>query len=213
MSDPPQARFNSTDHHRNALLYLAAAGGVDDHRAIGPSPGLAARRVGVVRARLAIGGVVVDQRVHVAAGHPPKQVGRAELGERFWILPVGLGEDPDAKALVLEGPADDRCTEADVIDVGVAGHQDHVAAVPAERVHLGARGRQERRDAEAMRPVLAPSEQRRRARSGHSHGRQGSPVSDALKIPAGARARRPARARAPGPRGSAWPRRTACPTA
>jgi len=42
-----------------------------------------------------------------------------------------------------------------MIDVGVAGDQDDVAGIPAERVHLGARHRQEGRDAEAGGPVFA----------------------------------------------------------
>jgi hypothetical protein len=88
---------------------------------------------------------VVDERVHVAARHAPKQLGRAELGERLCplpgglsLVPVGLREDADAKALVLEHAPDHRGAEADVIDVGVAGHEDHVALFPTERVHLGA---------------------------------------------------------------------------
>jgi hypothetical protein len=72
-----------------------------------------------------------------------------------------------------------------MVDVGVAGDEDDVAGVPAERGHLGARHRQERGRAEARRPVLAMREQgwghrlfiregreesRRKAKKGFSHG-------------------------------------------
>ena len=65
---------------------------------------------------------------------------------------------PDAEALRLEHAADDRHAEARVIDVGVARHQDHVALVPAEQVHLFARHRQERRGRKPVRPILAVPE-------------------------------------------------------
>ena len=55
--------------------------------------------------------------------------------------PVGLAEDADAEARRLEHPAEQRHREARVIDVGVAGDEDDVAAIPAARVHLGARRR------------------------------------------------------------------------
>ena len=78
-----------------------------------------------------------------------------------WLgaLPVGLRDDADAKALRLQHAADDRHAEARMVDVGVAGDDDDVAAVPAERVHLGARHGQERGRAEAGRPVLAVGEE------------------------------------------------------
>jgi hypothetical protein len=41
-----------------------------------------------------------------------------------------------------------------VIDVGISRHDDDVAGVPAQLVHLGTRHRQERRGAVALRPVL-----------------------------------------------------------
>ncbi|KIG14484.1 hypothetical protein DB30_06711 [Enhygromyxa salina] len=172
VGDAAQAGLDPTDDHGDLGRGFTAALRVDDDRAIGARARAAAGRVGVVRAVLAIRGVVVDQRVHVAAGHPPKQVGRAELRERFGVLPVGLREHAHAEALVLEHPADHGRAKADVIDVRVTGHDDDVAAIPAELVHLGAGRGKERGDAEAMRPVLSPTEQRRRARTGHGHGRR-----------------------------------------
>jgi hypothetical protein len=72
--------------------------------------------------------------------------------------PVGLRDDTNAESLRLEHAADDGHPEARMIDVRVAGHEDQVALIPAERVHLLARHRQERRGRQAMRPVLSVTE-------------------------------------------------------
>ena len=102
-----------------------------------------------------VGRVAVDHRVHIAAGHAEEEVWLAERGEGLRVAPFRLRDDSDAKPLRLEQAADDRHAEARVVDIGVARDEDHVAAVPAETLHLGARHRQKGRDAEAMRPMLA----------------------------------------------------------
>ena len=60
----------------------------------------------------------------------------------------------------LQHAADHGHAEARMVDVGVARDHDDVAAVPAERIHLGPRGRQEFGRAEARRPVLSVAGQR-----------------------------------------------------
>ncbi len=91
---------------------------------------------------------------------PKNRLGLPSALKGFGALPVGLGDDADAEALGLQQPADDRHAEARVIDIGVAGDQDDVAAVPAELVHLRPGHRQERRGAEAVRPIFAMGKQR-----------------------------------------------------
>jgi len=75
-------------------------------------------------------------------------------------LPVGLGDDADPKALVFEHAANDGHAEAGVVDVGVAGHQDDVAAVPAQLGHFLAAHRQKRGRAKALCPEFAVAGQR-----------------------------------------------------
>src|SRR5262249_9789581 len=93
--------------------------------------------------------------------------------------PVGLRDDAHAKALCLEHAADDGHAEARMVHIRVAGDEDDVAAVPPERVHFAAAHRQERRRAEAMRPVLAVAGERLRGAreegnvDGGVHGRAG----------------------------------------
>ncbi len=160
MGDPAQRALDAAEHDRHVAKRFAAALGIDDHRAVGPPAAFAARRIAVVVAQPPVGGVAVDHGVHVAAGDAEEEGRPAERRKRFGALPVRLGDDPDPEALRLQQAADDRHAEARMVDIGIAGHQDDVALIPAEHVHLGARHRQERRGAEPMRPMAAVGKQR-----------------------------------------------------
>ncbi len=157
--DAAQARLDAAEHDRHVLVGLAHPLRIDDDGAVRALAALAVGRVGVVVAQPLVGGVAVDHRVHVAAGDAEEHRRLAERAEGFGARPVGLGDDADAEALTLQHAADHRHAEARMVDIGVARHQDHVAGVPAERVHLGARHRQEGRGAETMGPVLAVGEE------------------------------------------------------
>ena len=117
----------------------------------GRFPPFTTRRVCVIAADAPVRGVAVDHGIHVAGGDAEEQVG-APSAERLGAVPVRLRNDADAEALCLEHATDDGHAEAGVIHISVAGNDDDVAAVPAERVHLGARHRQERGRAKAVRP-------------------------------------------------------------
>ena len=99
--------------------------------------------------------VSVDHAVHIASGNAPKQIGLAQNFERLGALPVGLGNDADPEALRFQHPPDHGHAKARVVNIRVAGNDDDVAAVPAERVHLGPACRQEFGRAEPRCPVLA----------------------------------------------------------
>ena len=86
---------------------------------------------------------------------PKNRLGLPSALKASASLPVRLGDDADPKALRLQQPADDRHAEARMVDIGVAGDEDDVAGIPAERLHLRARHRQQRRRAEALGPVFA----------------------------------------------------------
>ena len=90
---------------------------------------------------------------------PKNRFGRPSRAKSARRAPVGLGDDADAESLRLQHAADDRHAEARMVDVGVAGDDDDVAAVPAERLHFLARHGQERGGPEAGRPVLAIGEE------------------------------------------------------
>ncbi len=151
--------LDRADDDRRAGVSLAAALGVDGDGAVGTLVGFGVGSVGVVGADFAVGGVAVDHRIHVAGGDAEIQRRLAERAEGVGRVPVGLANDADAIALRFQQAPDQRHAEAGVVDVGVAGDEDDVAGVPAERGHLGARHRQKGRRAEARRPVLAVEKQ------------------------------------------------------
>ena len=69
-----------------------------------------------------------------------------------------MGDNPNPKSLCLQDPSDHRHAKARVIDIGVAGHQNDVAGIPAQQIHLVSAHRQERRRAETMGPIGAVGE-------------------------------------------------------
>ena len=154
VGDAAQRRLDAAEHDRHVLVGFLAALAVDQAGTVRPFAGQAAWGVGVVGADLLVGGVAVDHRVHVAGSDAEEQVRLAELHEVVFGLPVGLGDDPDAEALGFQQTADDRHAERRMVDVGVAGHDDDVAGVPAELIHLLPAHRQEWRWPEAFGPVL-----------------------------------------------------------
>ena len=160
MGNTAQGRLDAAQHHRHVAVGLLAALAVDQAGAIRALAGQAAGRIGVVGADLLVGGVAVDHRVHVAGCDTEEQVRLAELHEVVFAAPVRLGNDAHAKTLGFEQTTDDGHAERRMIDVGVTGDDDDVAAVPAELIHLFPAHRQEGRRPETLGPVLGIVEQR-----------------------------------------------------
>ena len=160
VGDTAQARLDAADDDRHVFVGFPGALAVDQHAAVGSLPAFAAGRVGIVAAHLPVRGVAVDHGVHVAGRDAEEQVGRPEHLEGVGALPVRLSDDADAETLGFQEPAHHCHAEARMVDVGVAGHDDDVAAVPAERVHLRPGHGQHRRRGKPLGPVLAVTEQR-----------------------------------------------------
>ena len=131
MGNAPQTGLDRTNDHVAAGKSLAATLGIDRHRPVGPFVRLAVRCVSVIGANLAVSRVAIDHRVHIAGGHPVKQIGFAELFEVDRRIPVWLANDADAKPLRLKQATNQGHAETWVIDVGIAGHQNNVAGIPA----------------------------------------------------------------------------------
>ena len=101
VGEAAQARFDAAKDDGDVGEGLAAALGVDRHGPVWASPGLSIGGVGVVGARLPIGGVVVDHGVHVASADAKEEVGWAEGSERGGIVPGGLVDDAHPEAVGL----------------------------------------------------------------------------------------------------------------
>ena len=158
MCDASQACFDSADNDGRVAVRLARALAVNDHRAVGTPGGFRVGRIGIVAPQPPVGGVAVDHGIHVSGGDAEQKSGPPQHPECIDAVPVRLGNDAHAESLRFEQPADDGHAEARMIDVRIASDEDDVAFIPAERIHLRTRHRQERCDAESRRPVLAIAE-------------------------------------------------------
>ncbi len=108
--------------------------------------------------QLAIGGIAVDHRIHIARGNAEEQVRFAQTHKVVFGVPVRLGDDADAETLRFQHPSANRHPKTRVIDVSIPGNQNDVAAIPAKLIHFLTGHRQERRRAETGGPILGPGE-------------------------------------------------------
>ncbi|MNO85039.1 hypothetical protein D3C76_763980 [compost metagenome] len=159
MRGTAQACFDSPQDDRHVFPCFFTTLGVDQSGAIRTLARDVIGGISIIVTQFAIGGIAVDHRVHVPGGDAEKQVRFAEAPERLFAVPVWLRNDPNSEALRLQHTATDGHAEARVIDVRIARHQNNVAAVPAQLVHLFAGHRQEWRRSKAGRPVLGPGEE------------------------------------------------------
>ncbi|MPM93735.1 hypothetical protein SDC9_140877 [bioreactor metagenome] len=144
MGRAAHAGFKSAKHHRHAGKGAPGQLGVDRQRMRRPLAGLAVFAVGVVMTFAPPGGVDIDHRIEIAGSDADGDRGRAHNGHRRRIVPIRLGDDAGAEAHAQQNPPDQGDAERGMIDIGVAGDQEHVQRIPAAALHLGARHRQER---------------------------------------------------------------------
>ena len=163
MRDAAQRCLDAADHDRHVAVGLARALRVDDHRAIGPLAALAAGRVGIVAAHAPVGGVAIDHRIHVAGGDAEEQSRRTQRAQAPRALcQSGCAIRPTRSPCASSTRPIDRHAEARMIHIGIAGHDDDVALLPAKRLHFRARHRQKRRRrGRALRSALRSDRKRK----------------------------------------------------
>ena len=160
MGNPTQRGFDATNDDRYFGISFTATLAVNQHTAVGSLAAHAARRVSIVAADFAVGGVAVDHGIHVARSHTIKQIGFAKCLKRLGAVPLWLGDDAHAKTLRLQHAANHRHAKTGVVHISVTRHQNDVATVPTQLSHLGAAHGQKRCCAKPRRPVLAVTGQR-----------------------------------------------------
>ena len=136
MGEAAQTGLDAADVDGHIGEGAAGEHGIDGHGAVGALAAHPARGVGVVVAALFGGGVVGDHRVDVARVDEHGVARTAHRNEIGFIPEIGLGEDGDAEARVLEHARDDRRAEGGVVDVGVARDEQEIAVIPAARLHV-----------------------------------------------------------------------------
>jgi len=177
MGDAAQARFDAAQNNRHFRESLTAALRIHHSRAIRALARLGIGSVGIVRTRFAVGRIAINHRIHIASGNAPKEIGLTELLEIFGRFPVRLANHADAKALRFEHAADHGHPETWMIDIGIAGNQNHIAAIPAQLIHLGASHGQKWRGTEARGPVFAVAEDVFGGKHGRTRKQQGADYS------------------------------------
>ena len=131
-----QAGLNTAENNRHIFPCFFTALGIDQRGAVRTFARNVVRRVGIVMAQSAIGGVTVDHRVHVACGHTKEQVRFTQTHKIVFVVPLRLGDNPYAKALCFQHTSANCHAKAGMIDVCIAGNQNDVAAIPAKLVHF-----------------------------------------------------------------------------
>ena len=132
-----QASFNATQNNGHVFKRFTAALAVHNGGTVWALATDVAWRVGIVTADFSVCRVAVDHGVHVARGHPPKQIGFAQGLERLGAGPVRLGDDAHPKTLRFQHAPNHGHAKTGVVNVGVARDQNNVAAVPAKLLHFG----------------------------------------------------------------------------
>src|SRR5574343_1605836 len=102
MGDTAQTCFDGTDNDRGIRISLAGALAINDNGTIRSLVRFTIRRIGVVRAYLAIRGIAVDHGIHVARRDAIKEFGFAQFPEVFGGMPVRLADDAYTKPLGLQ---------------------------------------------------------------------------------------------------------------
>ena len=160
MRNAPQRALDTAQDDGHVAIRFAAALAVHNGCTVGP---LAARipcGIGIVSADLAVSRVPVDHGIHVARRHAKKQVGPAQGLERVCALPIRLRQNAHPETLHFQHAPDHGHAKAGMVDIGVARHNDDVAAVPTQRCHFSAVDRKKLGSAKAGRPVLSVAGQR-----------------------------------------------------
>ncbi len=109
---------------------------VDDGSAVGAAVVQTARGVIIGTARFLEGSVIGDHGVDTAGGDPPKKARFAQAADievSFWVR---LGDDAHLETGIQQDPADDGGSDEGAVDVGIAGDQDDIQAIPAKSFYF-----------------------------------------------------------------------------
>ena len=102
------------------------------------------RTVGIVVAHAPVGRVAVDHRVHGTGRHSKEEPWASEFLEVAVVaMPVGLRYDRHFIALCLKEPADDSRAKRRMVDIGIAGKENHVELIPPAQLAFLAGGGKE----------------------------------------------------------------------
>ena len=133
---PAQAGLYAAKGQGQAGKSPAGQVGIDKAGPVGSRPGFAAGGIGIVMPFFAKGCVMGQQRIQRACADAGEKARPAHNQQVIGLVPAGLGHNARAKAVVDEPAGQQHTAERWVVHIGIAGDEEHVQAVPAERVHF-----------------------------------------------------------------------------
>ena len=89
MSQPPERRLHASSDHRHAGECFSAALAVGERSAVGAEADSSAGGIGIVVADFLVGGVMVDEGIHVPRADREEQPGPTELPPRLTLRQSG----------------------------------------------------------------------------------------------------------------------------
>ena len=141
MPQPAQTRLNTADEDGNVLVGLTDKVAVDRSGVVRAFAHDAAGGEGIGFPVVLGDGIVVDHRVHIAAGDQKPQPGTAENVDGFGIFPIRLRDDANIVAVAFQNPADDGVAEGRMIHIGIPDNIDKIKLGDAPLSHFFFRNR------------------------------------------------------------------------
>ena len=121
VGQPAQGGFDASQDDGNVGIELAKYLGIDDGGIFRPHVVPAVRTVGIFRAQAAVGGILVDHRVHASRSNAEEETRTPQLLEVPVVaVPVGLWDDGHAIACCFQCSSDDGSPERGMVNIGIA---------------------------------------------------------------------------------------------
>src|SRR6516225_6212828 len=108
MRQPTKRRFDTSSDNRHSRKCFAGPMAIRQSGTVRSQPNPASGGIGIIVTYFPIGGVVVDQRIHVARADAEKQSWPAKLAPRFARAPIGLAQNGHSKPGCFEDSAQNR---------------------------------------------------------------------------------------------------------
>ena len=137
MRKTPQRSFYPTGNHRHSLECFAGPLAIGECGSIRSQSNPTPRRIGIVVPDLAIRGVVVDHRIHIARADRKKKSRPPKRLPGLATLPIGLRQNAYTKTGRLQHATQNRCGKTGVIDISIPRDEDNIDLVPPAGLHLG----------------------------------------------------------------------------
>ena len=134
VSKAAKRSFQSANTKRNISEKTTDGFAINSDCSVGTFSGNAACRIVVIAAFSLCGGIVRYHGVDIAAVDEKGKFGFSET--KVIVIILRLRKDTDVKTSVFQNTGDDCCSEAGMVNIGIACNQNDVGRVPTARFHI-----------------------------------------------------------------------------